>query len=138
MSHQADRKPAVSVIVRHPDDRRVLLVQRGNDPAKGLWAFPGGRVQPDESAPAAAAREVMEETGIAVEQLAAFRRYDLPGTAGVIGFRLEVFRAETRDRLDPVAADDAIDARWVSIAEALALPMPDSVRECLLSLAGPC
>ena len=45
------------------DGRRlhVLLVQRGADPYKGRWAFPGGFLNMDESAEEGALRELQEE-----------------------------------------------------------------------------
>ena len=55
---------AVSCAVLH--EGRFLLVRRGRAPSLGLYAFPGGKVEPGETAAAAAAREVMEETGIRV------------------------------------------------------------------------
>ena len=45
-------------------DIKVLLVQRGIEPFKGMWAFPGGFLQMDESAIDGAKRELQEETGI--------------------------------------------------------------------------
>ena len=43
---------------------RVLLVQRGIEPYKGRWAFPGGFMKIDESAEQCALRELREETGL--------------------------------------------------------------------------
>ena len=54
---------------------RVLLVQRGIEPYKGCWAFPGGFVKMDESCEQGALRELQEETGLTgayIEQFHAF------------------------------------------------------------------
>jgi ADP-ribose pyrophosphatase YjhB (NUDIX family) len=45
---------------------RLLLVQRANDPWRGYWDPPGGFCGPDEHPIVAAAREVLEEAGLAV------------------------------------------------------------------------
>ena len=54
---------------------QVLLVQRGIDPYKGRWAFPGGFLKMDESCEQGALRELQEETGLTgayIEQFHAF------------------------------------------------------------------
>lgn len=56
---------AVSGVVLD-DQGRVLLVRRVRDPEAGCWTVPGGRVKTGESLEQAAAREVLEETGIRV------------------------------------------------------------------------
>jgi ADP-ribose pyrophosphatase YjhB (NUDIX family) len=45
----------------------VLLVRRGIQPGMGLWSMPGGYVDRGEVVEKAAAREVLEETGLEVE-----------------------------------------------------------------------
>ncbi|MDQ0347040.1 NUDIX hydrolase [Ancylobacter vacuolatus] len=50
-------------------DGRLLLARRGRPPSLGLWTLPGGRVEPGETLAQAAAREVMEEVGVACEIL---------------------------------------------------------------------
>ena len=69
--------PCVGAVIFDPEGR-LCLVRRANEPSKGTWAFPGGRVEPDETSEEAIIREVMEETGwrIAVtRQLGVFRRF---------------------------------------------------------------
>lgn len=52
---------------------RYLIGRRPEGvPLAGLWEFPGGKVQPGETAEQAAARECLEETGLAVEVGLAF------------------------------------------------------------------
>ena len=50
-----------AVLVR---DRKILLIQRKNSPAKNLWSIPGGRLNHGESWQAAVEREVKEETAL--------------------------------------------------------------------------
>ena len=54
---------AVTIIVR---DGKVLLIRRAGDPGCGLWSVPGGYVDRGEVVEEAAAREVLEETGLMV------------------------------------------------------------------------
>ena len=54
------------------DGLSVLLVERGLEPFKGCWAFPGGFLNMDEDAETGAKRELMEETGFKAEYIEQF------------------------------------------------------------------
>lgn len=56
----------------------VLLVQRGNEPYKGCWAFPGGFLNMDESAEEGALRELCEETGLSGPSIREFHSFSEP------------------------------------------------------------
>ena len=89
----------------------VLLIQRGNDPYKGYWAFPGGFLNMDETVARCAERELEEETGIRLTGMQ------------LVGIYSDVER-DPRGRVitaaytamttmpEAVAADDAAAARW--------------------------
>ena len=57
------------VVVTRGKSPEVLLVRRKNEPFAGSWALPGGYLEMDETLEAAARRELMEETTVAVVQL---------------------------------------------------------------------
>ena len=57
---------------------QVLLVQRGNEPYKGCWAFPGGFMNMDESAEEGALRELQEETGLKDAYIRQFHTFTAP------------------------------------------------------------
>lgn len=100
------------VFYRHEDSFEVLLIKRAGEPFEGRWAFPGGFVNQDESLEDAAARELLEETGldgIHLEQIGAFGD---PGR-DPRGHTVTVVFAGMLDEPGLVsAADDASDAAW--------------------------
>jgi ADP-ribose pyrophosphatase YjhB (NUDIX family) len=92
----------------------MLMVQRGQGLATGLWSVPGGRVEAGEYLIDALKREVREETGIDIEV------GELAGIFEVIGDRHYVildYLATTSVAADPVPGTDAADARWVPLEE---------------------
>jgi len=103
---------AVSVVARDGD--RVLLVRRDSPPFAGAWALPGGKVRAGERLAEAAARELLEETGIAVDGLEQIDVAEITD-AGDTGahYVIVVFAgAPLPSRL--VAGDDAAEARWAA------------------------
>lgn len=59
-------EPKVAVAVLVMKQKAILLVQRNNEPAEGLWSLPGGFVDAGEDPRAAAMRECREETGLQI------------------------------------------------------------------------
>ena len=113
MSSQQFPKLGVSACIWR--DGRVLLIQRAKPPV-GIWAFPGGHVEPGETLQEAAARELREETGMSAEFIGLVGLYDVirRDSAGiltthyVIACYLGIAGPET-----PVAASDAMSASFV-------------------------
>ena len=62
-------RPYVGVGVIVFRDQEVLLIKRNKEPNKGQWSIPGGRQMIGETAAEAAQRELLEETGVKVDQL---------------------------------------------------------------------
>ena len=106
---------AVGAIVFH--DGAVLLVKRGQAPARGQWAIPGGSVRLGETLQEAAQREIFEETGIVIRAKAPVYTFDaiVRDDAGRIQFHYVIVDLEA-DFLhgDLHAGDDADDVRWVA------------------------
>lgn len=113
------------------DQRRLLLIRRGQPPALGRWSIPGGRCLPSESAEDACAREVQEETGLVVNVIRHMGRVDREGPAGVT-YVIDDYLCEVRSGVLR-AADDAVDARWASRAELLTLDLSPGLLESLVA-----
>ena len=98
----------------------VLLVQRGEEPFKGMWAVPGGFKRPEETLNEAARRELSEETGVDVPSLLTqFGAYGDPGRDPRMNVVTFAYLAVGRNVGAIVAGTDAAHAALVPAADIL-------------------
>ena len=112
-------RPAVTadcVVITREAAPRVLLIQRGNEPFKGCWAFPGGFMNIDETTEQCAVRELEEETGLrlsSVRQVGTYSRVDRDPR----GRTVTVAYLALVDVPVPVQGhDDAARAQWFPLS----------------------
>ena len=132
MTH-GDRPIACVGGLAYDEAGRLLLVQRANEPGRGLWSVPGGRVEPGEDDAAALVREMWEETGLRVTPGELVGRVQR-GPFAISDYRCTVVDGPLR------AGDDALDARFVDRAAMAALPLVDGLLDALTewdALPGP-
>lgn len=102
---------------------QVLLVQRGRSPGKGLWALPGGFLEPRERVLQGAMRELREETGLALlggtleGALAGTAVFDHPDRSlrGRTITHVHYFDLGEAHPPEVAGADDAAVARWFAL-----------------------
>ena len=97
------------------NQKQVLLIQRNQPPAMGLWSIPGGKLEAGESLLEACQREIKEETGLDTE---------VKNIVAVVERRVEGFHYVIIDYLallvdqensQPIAQSDVSEARWVNL-----------------------
>jgi 8-oxo-dGTP diphosphatase len=123
--------PVVGVGVVVVEDGAILLVQRGRDPGRGLWAVPGGKVRRGEPLREAARREVREETGLDVEigeVIWTGEHIDEEFHIVLLDFTGSVRGGELR------AGDDADDVRWVSLFDVADYPLTPTMYDLIDTL----
>ncbi|MDF2628818.1 MAG: hydrolase [Symbiobacteriaceae bacterium] len=133
-------------------DGRLLFVAQQKGPFAGSWLLPGGGVEPGESAEDAVAREVMEETGLAMTGIQFTGLYEMRGrwSGGDYHLMMMAFRGAANNAIPPGFQGDGVgEVRWAHLDE---LPLhatdlriltdaglasfPDDVVEAALAAAG--
>lgn len=113
-------RPAVTadcVVITNEPQPKVLLIQRGAEPFKGAWAFPGGFMNMDETTEQCAIRELEEETGLKVtklNQIGAYSKVDRDPRGRTITVAYLAIIDSTEN---VIGQDDAAKAEWFPITE---------------------
>jgi ADP-ribose pyrophosphatase YjhB (NUDIX family) len=112
--HWRNAKPCAGALV--VSDGRVLLGRRAVEPARGAWDIPGGFLEPWELPQHAAAREVLEETGLVVETdddpfIVVIDRYADRDYTLNLYYRAEIVGGSPRP------ADDLAELHWFAPGE---------------------
>ena len=112
-------RPAVTadcVVITKEAETKVLLIQRGADPYKGCWAFPGGFMNMDETTEQCAIRELEEETGLKVttiQQIGAYSKVDRDPRGRTITV---AYLAIIDKPAQVTGQDDAAKAEWFPLS----------------------
>ncbi|MGH6876426.1 MAG: NUDIX hydrolase [Rhizomicrobium sp.] len=116
------------------DKGQLLLIRRANPPRQYEWSLPGGKVEFGETLRTALKREVLEETGLAVEifgliDVGELIRDESAGAADahyvLVDFSARLLSGEA------VAGSDATEARWFSIDELADLALWSETRRVI-------
>ena len=130
-------RPAVTadcIVITRETEPKVLLIERGDDPFKGCWAFPGGFMNMDETTEQCAIRELEEETGLKVSevhQIGAYSKVDRDPRGRTVTV---AYLAIIDSPLNVVGQDDAAKAQWflLSALPELAFDHAEIMRDAII------
>ena len=120
------------------DERgRILLIKRLYPPGRGRWSIPGGHVEKGEDVLEAAKRELYEETGIDADPVGVMNVdtlivYDEKRNIKYHYVLIDILFTNPRGELK--AGDDATEAGFFDLDEALKMNLTDSVRGLLMKI----
>ncbi|HNZ64673.1 MAG TPA: NUDIX hydrolase [Smithella sp.] len=130
-------EPRVGVGAITVKDGNVLLVKRGIEPSRGLWAIPGGTLKLGETLQECAVREILEETGVRIRVGSCVYVFDFIERDDqrkikfhyvIVDFAADYLSGEVK------GADDALDARWFSPEDLKSFPVAANTINALTSL----
>ncbi len=99
----------------------ILLALRNTEPYKNYWSLPGGHIDPYETVEHAVIREVKEEVGLELQPQFLFYFDEIIPEKNVHAV-VNVFGGDTSGNIK-LAEGEILDARWVTVAEALKMEL---------------
>jgi 8-oxo-dGTP diphosphatase len=105
------------VFVKEENTISVLLIERGREPFKNKWALPGGFIEMDEILEVACKRELLEETGLAVDKMTQFKTYDAIDRDPRHRTISVIYYTELNEKKEVKGGDDAARAGWFPISD---------------------
>ena len=111
-------RPSVTadcIVFTRESTPQVLLIERGDEPFMGCWAFPGGFLNMDETTEQCAIRELKEETGLEVDkvkEIGTYSKVDRDPRGRTITV---AYLAMVDAPLEVMGQDDAAKAQWFPI-----------------------
>ena len=112
--------PCVDILVSDGNEQ-ILLIKRNNEPAKGQWWFPGGRVHFGEARQAAAIRKLKEECGLVTESVTEVGTYDvildMPNMKGRSHGVTTLFHIQIQKHKRLSLDHQSEDGKWLKVLE---------------------
>jgi ADP-ribose pyrophosphatase len=118
--------PRVGVGALVIEENRVLLIKRGIEPSRGLWAIPGGMLELGETLQEGAEREILEETGLIIQAGEPVHTFDFFEHDGRGKLRYHFVIVDLWGRHlggELKSGDDAAEVRWLTAPELSSLPV---------------
>lgn len=119
----------IAIAVVEHDDRFLIGQRPEGVPLAGLWEFPGGKIEPEETAEQAAVRECREETGLVVEPLFRYPHTAHEYAHGAVELEFVACGLVSGERVEPQPP-----FRWVERGELAQYEFPQANRELIRRL----
>jgi 8-oxo-dGTP diphosphatase len=123
-----NRRPLTASMIFIRAEEKVLLLERFKDPHKGYLVPPGGKVEAGEVPEAAAARELLEETGLDIKSMGLDLFFlGVMSEASPIDYNWSVFlfSIDLGEKFEPADCDEGI-LKWVDLSEIETMKIPES------------